>query len=84
MHADDEEMNEKMKAVGIQMNLKKHLAGPGDSAKLLYGPADIEGHIGHDGKMYVLDFARLSELTRTLTVAVPPEAPGIGGWKNER
>jgi len=34
-------------------------------SKMLYGPGDIEGHLGRDGKFYLLDFSRL----------FPPEAP---------
>ena len=37
----------------------------GITAQSLAGPADIEGHLGKDGRYYVLDFARL----------MPPEAP---------
>lgn len=29
------------------------------SPKLIYGPGDIEGHKGTDGRFYLIDFARL-------------------------
>ena len=57
---DVKELNRYMKAAGKQLNLKGHLAGVvEDKAKFIYGPADIEGHIGSDNRYYVLDFARV-------------------------
>ena len=49
-------MNEKMKRAGIKNGLKKHRVGR--KLTSIYGPVDIEGHRGNDGRMYVLDFAR--------------------------
>jgi hypothetical protein len=50
------------------LNLKEHCvrdrAGSGD-AHMLAGPFDLEGHLGTDGRFYMLDFARLA----------PPEPP---------
>ena len=50
-----------MKAVGRGLNLKGHKVGQA----VVYGPGDIEGHLGHDGNYYVVDFGRV----------FPPEAP---------
>eukprot|EP01102_Stenamoeba_stenopodia_P002205 TRINITY_DN1198_c0_g1_i1.p1 TRINITY_DN1198_c0_g1~~TRINITY_DN1198_c0_g1_i1.p1 ORF type:complete len:1050 (+),score=251.40 TRINITY_DN1198_c0_g1_i1:69-3218(+) len=65
VHADDEEMNEIMEKCGKILNLKGHYAGIGSNTQFLYGPCDIEGHKGHDGKLYVLDVSRIW----------PPEKP---------
>lgn len=44
-----------------------HIAGvPGAATREIWGPGDIEGHMGTDGRYYVLDFAR----------TFPPEHPG--------
>ncbi len=32
--------------------------GAGAQEKVLYGPADIEGHRGADGRFYIVDTAR--------------------------
>jgi len=52
-----------MKAVGKQLRLKGHRVGVNKDK--IYGPADIEGHQGLDGKYYVIDFGRV----------FPPEVP---------
>lgn len=66
VHADIPELNEKLAEAGRCLNLQPHVTGtnPG-SAKELASCGDLEGHIGSDGKFYVLDFAR----------AFPAEAP---------
>ena len=61
VHADDLRMTQLMKEAGMWLNLKPHLV----AGTSLYGPADIEGHVGKDGNMYVLDTARV----------FPPEQP---------
>ena len=38
---------------------KPHLVGVGGQQREICGPCDIEGHRGRDGKMYVVDTARL-------------------------
>lgn len=57
VHKDNPELNQKMEDAAKRMNLKGHYTGV-RIPKLIYGPGDIEGHIGLDGKVYVLDFAR--------------------------
>ncbi|EFA86726.1 hypothetical protein PPL_00531 [Heterostelium album PN500] len=48
------------------LNLKSHrVQDSSGDLKTIQGPIDIEGHVGTDGRFYLLDFARLS----------PPEPP---------
>jgi len=61
VHSSIPELNEKMKQAAMQLNLKGHHV----FSNLIYGAGDTEGHLGKDGKFYVLDFAR----------CFPPEAP---------
>jgi hypothetical protein len=63
VHLDDAEMNGIMEQAGQFLNLKPHNVGP--LKQRLVGPADIEGHRGRDGKLYVVDTARV----------FPPEPP---------
>ena len=68
VHADLSEMNHLIKQCAAVLNLKGHVAGVNnepDKNRFLYGPYDIEGHLGHDGRLYVVDLARL----------FPPESP---------
>ncbi|KAH3755977.1 Histidine kinase A [Pelomyxa schiedti] len=65
VHSRDSEIAVKMEQVGRILNLKAHKVGPTDNMKVLHGPCDIEVHRAHDGRIYVLDAARLC----------PPEPP---------
>ena len=65
VHTDNARCNELMAQAGRRLNLKGHVVGAGAQAKLLYGPGDIEVHLGTDRRFYVIDAARVS----------PPEAP---------
>ena len=56
-------MNHFAKTIGTMLNLRKHDVGPFNTS--VYGPADIEGHLGTDGRLYMLDFARVA----------PPQPP---------
>ena len=58
-------MNDVMRQCGKVLNLKGHLAGIGKDKKFIYGPCDLEGHLGSDGRLYAIDLARL----------FPPETP---------
>lgn len=62
---DHPTFNEKLKHVAAELGLKLHKAGKEPNAKFLYTPVDMEGHIGEDGRLYLLDFSRL----------FPPERP---------
>eukprot|EP01125_Pyxidicula_operculata_P011059 TRINITY_DN3612_c0_g1_i10.p1 TRINITY_DN3612_c0_g1~~TRINITY_DN3612_c0_g1_i10.p1 ORF type:complete len:1231 (+),score=183.36 TRINITY_DN3612_c0_g1_i10:494-3694(+) len=53
-----------MKKAAEKLNVKGHLVGPNADTEI-YGPCDIEVHVGYDNRAYILDFARL----------FPPEAP---------
>jgi hypothetical protein len=61
IHSKDETFNAKMKAVGEQINLKPHpvWCAAKTYCRILYGPADLEGHIGTDSRCYVIDCSRL-------------------------
>eukprot|EP01127_Copromyxa_protea_P014028 TRINITY_DN3850_c0_g1_i1.p2 TRINITY_DN3850_c0_g1~~TRINITY_DN3850_c0_g1_i1.p2 ORF type:complete len:141 (+),score=27.91 TRINITY_DN3850_c0_g1_i1:744-1166(+) len=61
VHTDDETLNRAMEKSGKMIGLRDHVI----NGKTIYGPGDIEGHMGEDGKYYVIDFGR----------AMPPEAP---------
>lgn len=65
----DPVLNGLMRRAGEKLNLAGHLVG--SSLTEIYGPGDIEGHLGTDGRYYVLDFGRVC----------PCEAPldGQGG-----
>jgi Clustered mitochondria/Phorbol esters/diacylglycerol binding domain (C1 domain) len=68
VHASDPVMNELCREIGSSLNLKEHTGGVdrgGCQAAKLSFPADIEGHVGADGKRYLLDFSRV----------FPPECP---------
>ena len=52
--------NDLMAEVGAALNLKEHVVGQTQAVqKTLFGPCDIEGHRGRDGRYYVVDLARL-------------------------
>lgn len=61
---EDETLNQLMQEAAQWMNIKGHFVGM-NIKKEIYGPCDIEAHIGKDGHFYVLDTARV----------YPPEAP---------
>lgn len=71
--ASNMKLNDLMMVVGEKLNLQGHVVkdkvihGPGNSLYISHfnGLGDIEGHVGTDGKFYVLDFGRV----------MPPEAP---------
>lgn len=62
VHSRSTEFNEKIDAAAKILNLKPHFVNP---TVQLSGPGDLEGHMGTDGKFYVLDAAR----------TLPPEGP---------
>ena len=70
IYASSPEFNAIMKAVGEQINLKPHDVWNSTRSyrRTLYGPADLEGHIGKDNRCYILDCSRL----------FPPCAPRKG------
>jgi len=58
---DNFEMEKMLKIVAQKLNLKPHYVRETSTKqlKLVYGPVDIEGHQGLDGRYYVVDTARL-------------------------
>jgi hypothetical protein len=52
----DAEFEGLMRDAAAVLNLKEHAVR--DSGQRLAAPADIEGHRGADGRLYLLDFAR--------------------------
>jgi hypothetical protein len=63
---ENDEMNRLLESAGKKLNLKPHLCGmTPESSKLMYSCVDLEGHLGHDGRFYLLDFSR----------AMPPVSP---------
>lgn len=50
-----------MKKVAKRLNLSGHTAGIKETTScFLYSCVDTEGHLGRDGRYYVIDLARLS------------------------
>eukprot|EP01114_Cavostelium_apophysatum_P005961 TRINITY_DN1714_c0_g1_i2.p1 TRINITY_DN1714_c0_g1~~TRINITY_DN1714_c0_g1_i2.p1 ORF type:complete len:511 (-),score=123.93 TRINITY_DN1714_c0_g1_i2:421-1953(-) len=67
IHSEDRAFNRLMRRAANKLNIKPHRVG----SHVLYSPADLEGHLGKDGRYYLLDFSR----------TFPPEAP-IRNCKN--
>jgi hypothetical protein len=70
MHASDARLNASMRCLAQQLNLAEHLVGDVRIA----GPGDVEGHIGRDGRFYLIDLARI----------FPPLAPLVKGRADRR
>jgi hypothetical protein len=58
VHTSDSGLNECMRQAGVLLNLKPHRVGPNEIE--IAAVADIEGHVGVDGRYYLLDFARVA------------------------
>eukprot|EP01100_Stratorugosa_tubuloviscum_P002729 TRINITY_DN1648_c0_g1_i1.p1 TRINITY_DN1648_c0_g1~~TRINITY_DN1648_c0_g1_i1.p1 ORF type:complete len:984 (-),score=453.01 TRINITY_DN1648_c0_g1_i1:328-3279(-) len=71
---ENTQLSNVMKELGERLNLKPHTAGSVKNKenlnKTIYTAADVEGHVGNDGRFYLIDFARL----------FPPEFPLIRGF----
>eukprot|EP01126_Amoeba_proteus_P011640 TRINITY_DN1473_c0_g1_i18.p1 TRINITY_DN1473_c0_g1~~TRINITY_DN1473_c0_g1_i18.p1 ORF type:complete len:812 (+),score=196.67 TRINITY_DN1473_c0_g1_i18:740-3175(+) len=66
VHASCDEMNQLLKKAAKILNLQEHVCGVSkNNTKLLNTATDLEGHIGLDGRLYIIDFSR----------SFPPEAP---------
>jgi tetratricopeptide (TPR) repeat protein len=69
VHASSRIFNERMHQAAAKLNLATHVCGMNPAAcATLHSAADIEGHIGSDGRLYLLDLAR----------TFPPETPRAG------
>eukprot|EP01129_Flabellula_baltica_P014521 TRINITY_DN696_c0_g1_i1.p1 TRINITY_DN696_c0_g1~~TRINITY_DN696_c0_g1_i1.p1 ORF type:complete len:700 (+),score=142.97 TRINITY_DN696_c0_g1_i1:98-2197(+) len=58
IHNENETLRNLIETLGKKLNLKKHTVGAKTPTDI-YGPADIEGHLGTDKRYYILDTARL-------------------------
>jgi hypothetical protein len=66
IHRDNEEFNRLIEIASAKLNLKPHNCGASvQEAKMMYSCVDLEGHVGTDGRFYLLDFSR----------AMPPVTP---------
>ena len=66
VHSNDPEINAIIERAAKILNLKGHMCGLNPGARgLIHGPCDLEGHIGTDGRFYILDLARV----------FPPQTP---------
>ncbi len=79
----DSKMIELLKISCQKMNLKPHtvLERSSNTEKTLYSCCDLEGHLGTDGRYYLLDFARScppgwSVLHFLIFCSVPPVTKG--------
>ena len=69
IHTDDDKLNEMMRLSARILNLKEHgCTSTSVGTKRLSSALDLEGHKGHDGRYYLLDFSR----------AMPPVEPVAG------
>lgn len=64
---DNNELNEMIERSMKKLGLAQHSSGT-TLRNDIYGPGDMEGHVGKDGRYYLIDLARL----------LPPEAPDVG------
>lgn len=54
---DEEILNQAMEKAAKRLNLKPHLVGfTADSCHVLHAAGDLEGHLGEDGRYYLVDF----------------------------
>ena len=60
MKKTNKQVNKKLKEVGKGLGLRRHVCGriEGGTERVWLG-GDVEGHMGVDGNLYVLDFSRL-------------------------
>lgn len=61
VHDSNSEMQSIMRQAASMLNLKEHIVARNLTTrpKSLFGPCDIEGHRGTDGRFYIVDTARL-------------------------
>lgn len=66
VHSSDPDINAIIERVSKILNLKGHMCGLVSGQRgFLHSPCDLEGHLGFDGRFYMLDFARV----------FPPQTP---------
>jgi hypothetical protein len=60
VHDGSAEVRSKLREVAEVLNLKPHQIVDGSGTETtLYGPADLECHLGKDGRIYLIDTSRL-------------------------
>jgi hypothetical protein len=64
---ENEDLNRIISKASELLNLKPHMVGPRGNEVEFRSAADLEGHVGHDGRYYMLDFSR----------AMPPVHSGV-------
>jgi tetratricopeptide (TPR) repeat protein len=55
---EDDDLTVLIREASLQLNLKPHLVGRKGEEIELASAADLEGHVGYDGRFYMLDFSR--------------------------
>lgn len=68
MHDDIPKVSSAMASLGSKLNLKAHKVEGRNKTVTIYGPADVEGHVGTDGFFYLIDTHRM----------MPPQPPRKG------
>jgi tetratricopeptide (TPR) repeat protein len=62
----DDKLIRELKKAAKRQNIKEHMAGLHvQTSGNLFGPIDMEGHVGSDGRHYLVDFSRV----------LPPQTP---------
>lgn len=57
---ENDDLNKLIETASHRLNLKPHMCGlTPDRSKLMYSCVDLEGHMGTDGRFYLLDFSRV-------------------------
>jgi hypothetical protein len=57
--------NAAMEKASLELNIRKHIVGRRGQQKELHAAIDVEGHVGMDNRLYLLDLSR----------TFPPESP---------
>ncbi len=66
---EDADLTALMREASLHLNLKPHYVGPKGKEVEVVSAADLEGHVGYDGRFYMLDFSR----------TMPPVHTGMKG-----
>jgi len=60
VHNSSPELHKRTQHAAEILNLKQHVAGvKQENVQGLFTPTDLEGHIGEDGRLYILDLSRI-------------------------
>ncbi len=71
------ELYEKATEASRLLNLKPHLIGTPEKMWPIHSPCDLEGHVGSDGRKYLLDFSRHMPPIRASKEYVSWKAPNM-------